>query len=62
MPVEADSKLQSMLGAMKAYVPATSIPEGVAEYMHMATGAAPGIETSSAMPSPVQEEEHSRHR
>ena len=34
----------------------TEIPEGVAEYMHLANQAAPGIETSAATPTGVQEE------
>ena len=34
----------------------TEIPEGVAEYMHLANQAAPGIETSAATPTGIQEE------
>ena len=34
----------------------TEIPEGVAEYMHLANQAAPGIETSAATPAGIQEE------
>lgn len=35
----------------------TDIPEGVAEYMHLANQAAPGIETSAATPTGMQPEE-----
>jgi len=35
----------------------TDIPEGVAEYMHLANQSAPGIETSAATPTGVQVEE-----
>ena len=35
----------------------TDIPEGVAEYMHLANQAAPGIETSAATPTGMQTEE-----
>ena len=35
-------------------VSATTLPEGVDEYMHLSSAEAPGIETSAATPSPVQ--------
>ena len=35
-------------------VSATTLPEGVDEYMHLSSSEAPGIETSAATPSPVQ--------
>ena len=34
-------------------VSATEIPEGVSEYMHLSSSEAPGIETSSATPTPT---------
>ena len=35
-------------------VSATTLPEGIDEYMHLSSSEAPGIETSAATPSPVQ--------
>ena len=35
-------------------VSATTLPEGVDEYMHLSSSEAPGIETSAATPSPTQ--------
>jgi hypothetical protein len=38
-------------------VSATEIPEGVSEYMHLSSSEAPGIETSSATPTPASKED-----
>ena len=35
-------------------VSATTLPEGIDEYMHLSSAEAPGIETSAATPSPIQ--------